>query len=220
MVVAEKVERRDLPLDTVEVVLREGHLDSARDVRFNDQILQRVALRLTEDAIRETGWEGGRVLRAQVGPFYVRAFFSRPRRAMVVSWYDRPAGRRLARETLPLLSEPEFFEGSLIGRARIVGVFLAGAILTPISEDAVQKSKVGHHLVELETRLINAVDDVAEAAAKKALADFGLDGRVERHGSTLSVTLTLPPGRIELRPPDGPTEPPKRPRRKKHKSRR
>lgn len=36
MVVAEKVERRDLPLDTVEVVLREGHLDSARDVRFGD----------------------------------------------------------------------------------------------------------------------------------------------------------------------------------------
>lgn len=67
MVVAERVEQRDLPLDTVEVVLREGHLDSARDVRFNDQILQRVALRLTEDAIRETGWEGGRVLRAQVG---------------------------------------------------------------------------------------------------------------------------------------------------------
>lgn len=220
MVFAETVEQRDPPLNTVEVVLREGHLDSLRDVEINGQVLQRVALRLTEDAIRKTGWEGARVLRGRVGPFYVRAYFSRPQRAVVVSWYDSPAGRRLAREVLPLLSEPEFFEGSLIGRARLVGVFLAGAILTPISEEAVQKSKLGHDMADLGTRLINAVDDVAENAARKALADLSLDGQVGRHGTTLSVTLSLPPGRVQLQPPDGLAQPSKKRRKKKQTGRR
>lgn len=220
MTMVEMTERREPTLDTVEVILKDGHLESRRDIRSTNVVLQQIAERLTQDAIRQLGWTGRSVLRAPVGRFYIRAFVSRPRSALVINVYDSPAGRRLVRQAVPLLSAPEFSEGSLVGRAKIVGAFLAGAILVPISEEAVQKSRPGHAMVELETRIINAVDEVAEDAAKKALADLELDGDVQRHGKTLSVTLSLPPGRSEIRPPSGPGKPSKKKRGMKPKPRR
>lgn len=73
----EMTDRREPTLDTVEVIVKDGHLESRSDIRSNNVVLQQIAERLTQDAIRQLGWTGRSVLRAPVGRFYVRAFVSR-----------------------------------------------------------------------------------------------------------------------------------------------
>ena len=189
---------RDPSLDTVAVVVPDGHLSSNRDRRLCQKVLARVALRITEEALRANGWRlSGGQFRARAGRVTVRARVTRLGTHLAITWTFQTERRVLARQSVPIASRPELYEGSLIARARLVGVFMAGALLTPIAEDAVQHSRLGHQLSGLGSKMIDSVEDVAVDAARSALAELGIEGRLHRRGNTLEITL--PPSGPRLR---------------------
>jgi len=190
MTLHEAESKREPTLDTLEVVLSAGSLSSNRDRRLCQKVLAQVALRITQDALRKSGWRlSGGQYRARTGRVAVRARVTRLGTHLAFTWTDRAERQVLLRQSIPMTSLPELYEGSLIARARLVGVFMAGALLTPITEDAVQHSRLGHQLSELGSKMIDSVEDVAFASARSALLDLEMDGQLHRHGTTLQIIL-------------------------------
>jgi len=176
MTLHEAESKREPTLDTLEVVLSAGSLSSNRDRRLCQKVLAQVALRITQDALRKSGWRlSGGQYRARTGRVAVRARVTRLGTHLAFTWTDRAERQVLLRQSIPM--------------TRLVGVFMAGALLTPITEDAVQHSRLGHQLSELGSKMIDSVEDVAFASARSALLDLEMDGQLHRHGTTLQIIL-------------------------------
>jgi hypothetical protein len=202
MTLQEAERKREPTLDTLEVVLSDGQLSSNRDRHLCQKVLAQVARRITQDALQKSGWRlSGGQYRMRSGGVAVRARVTRLGTHLAITWTDRTGRQVLLRQSIPITSLPELYEGSLVARARLIGVFLAGALITPITEDAVQHSHLGHQLSELGSKMIDSVEDVAMTAARSALLDLAVEGELHRHGTTLQIIL--PDSSPPLREEDG-----------------